>query len=282
MLGASWVVSLPKRYGIYFAACLLAALAYALLTGRQPLVDRLLDGAVYGVELLGGGVALRNVFRYAFPTGSRLLFSRIFTLVLAVLTTVLVVGIESLIAFLSFPSRFADFAETIPLRLFITLLFFVIARLALHPAAGGTVAEASSAAPTPLPAPLERISVRNGPKIKIIPIDEIHYVQADGDYVAIHTAEGHWLKEQTMKSMEALLPPDRFVRIHRSCIVNIMRISRIERHGERQQVILHRGEKIKVSAARYQMLKQRLGLCVICFWGPLLMHCDDFIRAFVA
>ena len=83
---------------------------------------------------------------------------------------------------------------------------------------------------------------------------------ADGDYISIHTQEGNWLKEQTMKYTEELLPPNKFVRIHRSYIVNVDQISRIERYGERQQVVLHNKEKIKISAARYMVLKQILGI----------------------
>jgi hypothetical protein len=108
--------------------------------------------------------------------------------------------------------------------------------------------------------PVDRITVRTGQKIKIIPVEDILYIKADGDYISIRAVGGGtWLKEQTMKHTEDLLPPDRFVRIHRSCIVNIHHISRIERNGEKQQVILHNNEKIKISAARYQTLRQVLG-----------------------
>jgi DNA-binding LytR/AlgR family response regulator len=107
---------------------------------------------------------------------------------------------------------------------------------------------------------VERITVRNGQKIKIIPVEEILYLQADGDYVSIRTAEGRWLKEQTMKYSEEILPADRFVRIHRSYIVNITHISRIERYGEQQSIILHNGERIRISSARYQLLRRRLDI----------------------
>ena len=107
---------------------------------------------------------------------------------------------------------------------------------------------------------IDRLTVRYGQKIKIIPIHEIIYVKADGDYVTIYTAEGHWLKEQTMKHTEDILPQDRFVRTHRSYIVNINHINRIERYSDQQLIVLSNGEKIKISNARYQVLKQRLGL----------------------
>ena len=107
---------------------------------------------------------------------------------------------------------------------------------------------------------LDRITVRSGTKIKIIPLDSVIYIQADGDYISIHTPEGKWLKEQTMNYTENMLPPHSFVRIHRSYIVNIHHISRIERYGEKQLIVLHNNEKIKISAARYQLLKQILGI----------------------
>jgi DNA-binding LytR/AlgR family response regulator len=61
-----------------------------------------------------------------------------------------------------------------------------------------------------------------------------------------------------MKHTEDMLPPDKFIRIHRSFIVNTNYISRIERYGEHQIVLLN-SEKIKISAARYHSLKQILG-----------------------
>ena len=109
-------------------------------------------------------------------------------------------------------------------------------------------------------APNDRITVRSGQNIKLIPIDDIIFIKADGDYISINTANGHWLKEQTMKYTEYTLPADRFLRIHRSYIVNVNHISRIERYGEKQLIVLHNNEKIKISAARYQVLKRVLEL----------------------
>jgi hypothetical protein len=248
------------RKKTYVSACLAVALAYALLTGRQSLPCRLADGIVYGTALFLAGIMLWNVFRYAVPAGGRSFYRLVFLVMLAILTVGFVVGVESLSMFLCFPSLFGDFAATIPLRIFITLLLYVIARLYYVSCAARPEPEVFPAGRPPAHVPVERITVRNGLKIKIISLEEILYLQADGDYVAIHTAEGRWLKELTMKYMEDALPPDRFIRVHRSYIVNIMRINRIERYGERQQVILHHGEKIKISATGYRALKQRLGI----------------------
>ncbi|NLE05721.1 MAG: LytTR family transcriptional regulator, partial [Crenarchaeota archaeon] len=97
-------------------------------------------------------------------------------------------------------------------------------------------------------------------KIKIIPLQDILYLQAEGDYVAIITGEGKCLKEQTMKYFEENLPKDRFIRIHRSYIVAVNAITRIEKDKQQQQVMLINKERIKISSTGYRILKERLGL----------------------
>jgi hypothetical protein len=245
----------------YVAVCASLAAIYAVLAGTSSAVCRLVDATLYAAMLYSAGIILWNIFRYAFPRNG--LYALLFLSMFAVLTGGLMVGIESVAVYLFFPVQFGDFAATIPVRLFITLLFFVIARLYYHSYGIDTA--------TPLPVLpddtsdrtkeyVKRFTVRSGQKIKIIPVEDILCLQAEGDYVAIYTAEGHWLKEQTMKYSEEQLPPDLFLRVHRSCIVNISRISRIERYGEKQRIILCNGVKIKISAAGYRMLRQRLEL----------------------
>ncbi len=108
---------------------------------------------------------------------------------------------------------------------------------------------------------LERIAVKNGQKIQVIPVSEIIHIQADGDYVKIHTATGKFLKEETMKYFQENLPPKKFVRIHRSYIVNVEMISRIEIYEKQNQLItLKNGEQIKASATGYKQLKSVLNL----------------------
>jgi hypothetical protein len=251
-----------KNGGVTLVATLVFAAAYALLAGRQALIYRLVDGLIYGVMLLFAGLVLWNIFRYARPSGDRPAHRRLFLLLLALPAITCILSVETLAIYLCFPTRFEAFPPTLPVRIFITLLWYAILRLyyvayAAKPLCAEDVPPFD--APSP-PQPVERITVRTGQKIKIIPLSEIIYCQADGDYVSIRTGEGRWLKEQTMKYTEEILPPDRFLRIHRSCIVNLSHISRIERYGEQQEIILHNGEKIKVSAARYRLLKQRLGI----------------------
>jgi len=113
-------------------------------------------------------------------------------------------------------------------------------------------------------APIEKItqiSIKNGLQVSIIQLNEIFFIQSDGDYVQIHTAEKKYLKEQTMKFFEQVLPSDIFIRIHRSYIVNIEHITRIEKFGKDTQMLtLKNGEKIRASNVGYRLLKEKLGL----------------------
>jgi DNA-binding LytR/AlgR family response regulator len=108
---------------------------------------------------------------------------------------------------------------------------------------------------------LERIAVKSGTKIHVILISDILYLQADGDYVQIYSSEGKYLKEQTMKYFEEHLPANQFVRVHRSCIVNVEMISRIELYEKQnQQLTLKNGQQIKTSPAGYKALRMALNL----------------------
>ena len=108
---------------------------------------------------------------------------------------------------------------------------------------------------------LERITVKLGTKIHVIETPDILYLKADGDYIQIYTSEGKYLKEQTMKYFEEHLPENKFVRVHRSFLVNIEMISRIELHEKlNQQLTLKNGDQIKTSVAGYKALKLALKL----------------------
>ena len=117
-------------------------------------------------------------------------------------------------------------------------------------------------APVEVPAGLiNRITVKDGSRIHLIKEDELIYIQACGDYVMFITPSGEYLKEQTMKYFETHLPPETFVRVHRSTIVNVTQISRVELFGkETYQLLLKTGVKPRVSLSGYRLLKERLGL----------------------
>jgi hypothetical protein len=108
---------------------------------------------------------------------------------------------------------------------------------------------------------IDHIAVKNGTKIHVVSTDEIICLMADGDYVQVITPRGKFLKEQTMKYFEEHLPANRFVRVHRSCIVNKTAISRIELYEKQtQQLLLSNGEKIKTSINGYKNLKKALNI----------------------
>lgn len=107
---------------------------------------------------------------------------------------------------------------------------------------------------------LDRISVKDGTKIHIVMVADILYAQAYGDYVTLFTSTGKYVKEVTMKYLEANLP-DTFVRIHRSYIVNIGYIVRIELFGKQtHQVRLKNNTCLRISSNGYKLLKDALML----------------------
>ena len=262
----------------------------------ECLLFHLIDGLIYGAILYLTGIILWNIFRFAIPAYKNLTYHLLFVCVITIITSLFIVSVESLIIFLSFPSIFEVFVHSIPARIFVAILFVAIFRLFylfnhekskfssndetnfsekdftdnikyankfpdIEEFAESTLTEKTNFEQSKTEKfPADRITVRSGQNIKIIPIDDIIFIKADGDYISINTANGHWLKEQTMKYTEYSLPADRFLRIHRSYIVNVNHISRIERYGEKQLIVLHNNEKIKISAARFQVLKRVLEL----------------------
>lgn len=114
---------------------------------------------------------------------------------------------------------------------------------------------------TQLPSQSERIVVKTAGKIKIIPVPDILYLEAADDYVKIYTKEGSFLKNKTMSFFENTLPQDQFVRTHRSYILNVQEITRIDPYEkENHLAILRSGGRIPVSKNGYGKLKEVLGL----------------------
>ncbi len=111
------------------------------------------------------------------------------------------------------------------------------------------------------PSQNQRIVVKNGSKIKIIPAHDVFYLEAADDYVKIHTAEGYFLKNKTMGHFEQTLDKNQFARSHRSYIVNVQQITRIDPYEKDNHVaILRSGAKVPVSRNGYSKLKEVLGL----------------------
>ena len=107
----------------------------------------------------------------------------------------------------------------------------------------------------------QRILVRDGAKVHLLTVENIDYVQAQDDYVSIKH-EGHEvLKEQTLTDVEAMLDPAKFVRIHRSFVLNLDRLARVDRDERENRVaILHDGRRLPVSRAGHARLSSLLGL----------------------
>ncbi|MDY0102779.1 MAG: response regulator [Lentimicrobium sp.] len=106
---------------------------------------------------------------------------------------------------------------------------------------------------------IDRIVVRLGSRIVVIPRDTIYYIEAADDYVMVFSQQGNHLKEKTMKYFETHLPAKDFIRIHRSHIVNISQIVSIDLYGkDTHLVVLKCGARLKASAEGYKRLREIL------------------------
>jgi two-component system LytT family response regulator len=107
--------------------------------------------------------------------------------------------------------------------------------------------------------PLERILIREGSKVHVIPVEKVDYVEAQDDYVSVHVDGKNHLKQHRLSDLEESLDPSRFVRIHRKYILNVDRLARIELYAKDSRVaILKDGTKLQVSRAGYDKLKRLL------------------------
>ena len=106
----------------------------------------------------------------------------------------------------------------------------------------------------------ERIVVKDGARIHVIPIGKLDYVEAQDDYVALHSEGKSYLKQQPIGELEEMLDPADFVRVHRSAIVNLERVARIEPYGKDSRIaILSDGTRLPVSRAGYARLLEVMG-----------------------
>ncbi|HUF46669.1 MAG TPA: LytTR family DNA-binding domain-containing protein [Vicinamibacterales bacterium] len=115
------------------------------------------------------------------------------------------------------------------------------------------------AAARPPGTPLERVVIRDGAQVHVVAAERIDYVEAQDDYVAFRVGGRTLLKEQTLGDLEGQLDPRRFVRIHRSYLLNIERLARVELYAKDSRVaILADGTKLPVSRSGYQRLQALL------------------------
>jgi two-component system LytT family response regulator len=119
--------------------------------------------------------------------------------------------------------------------------------------------ETISRAAQPKDAKAERIVVRQGASVVVIALADLDYAHAQDDYVGLHARGKEYLKPQTLSDLETSLDPKRFVRIHRSYILNIDRLAKLESEGgEVRAALLTDGTRLPVSRSGYARLKALL------------------------
>jgi two-component system LytT family response regulator len=104
---------------------------------------------------------------------------------------------------------------------------------------------------------LERLIVKDGARVEIIPIEKVDYLEAQDDYVAIHADGKTWLKTQPLAELAEGLDPARFVRIHRSYVLQVERLARLELYAkDSRMAVLKDGKELPVSRAGYTRLRE--------------------------
>jgi two-component system LytT family response regulator len=104
---------------------------------------------------------------------------------------------------------------------------------------------------------IERVVIKDGSRVQVIPVERIDYLEAQDDYVAIQSEGRTWLKTQPLAELARGLDPDRFVRIHRSYVLNLERLARLEPYAkDSRMAILENGKELPVSRAGYARLKE--------------------------
>lgn len=258
------------RQILYLSLCILTGLALTWCqAGLVPvsLGILLLDGLMQAI--LGGVLAylLWFVVFFAERTSGESLQRLLNQSAMLVLLLLVWVGGGYLLELLFFPASAPAFSHALPLKVVFGLLVFLsLIRLyqewkRIEELQEDELPELPTAPTSTVATLLETISVKTGQKIHLIPVSDILFMQAEGDYVLIHTAEGKFLKEQTMKYFEENLPAERFVRIHRSCIVHAECISKIELYEKQNyRITLKTGQQLKASVGGYKQLKTALRL----------------------
>lgn len=111
----------------------------------------------------------------------------------------------------------------------------------------------------PLGENLERVVVKMGTRINVVPVKKVNYFEAQDDYVMLYTDEGKHLKQATMKFFEENLDPNQFIRVHRSYIVRVDQVAQLEPYGKDSYVAkLKNGAKIRISKTGMKNLKEKL------------------------
>lgn len=261
----------------YLAIGLTTALIFYMST--RPLIttpagDLILDGIIAGLLLSLLLFLLRYIVRYGNYSSMPYIQQITNYSFLGIAFSLLWVGGSFCLTYLLLPAeRELQFLPVIPVRIIISFLvygfsiLFIQYRLSRTESAGQEeyeeteTQEETSKEETAAVNIIDHIAVKNGQKIDLIYTSDIIYIQAEGDYVMIYSINGKYLKEQTMKSLEISLPGNKFVRVHRSSIINIDYIQRIELFEKQSQIVfLQKGLQVKMSITGYKLLKKTLNL----------------------
>lgn len=253
---------------IIIATCYTVSTSWAVHLSYGPI---LADTILIACILFVLQIILWNIFSYVTPHFINHQQSLILHILYGLVCLLLVLGIETIFIYETFPSSFLPFVDTLPVRAFcIYLLYGVYLFLQRsYPTAEeknheNELTEERLEEQPPMQegtiVPIKRITIKTGQRIKVIPVADLLYLKAEDDYVSCVTSEGHWLKTITLKELEIELPSDKFVRVHRSYIVNIDKIINIERYGQKQLLQLTSGESLKISPNGYKTLRTKLNL----------------------
>lgn len=246
-----------------------------------PLSHLILDGVISGLLLAILNFLLRELIKYSNYKSLSMTQKIVNYSALAILFVICWVGINFLTLYTIFPADTINYIlPTIPIRIILALLTYSVLILLYGYLFTGSLEDdgtietdtesTTNTEPsektipngdTPDNETLEHIAVKNGQKIDLIFINDIISIQAEGNYVMIFTPKGKYLKEQTMKYFGDHLPANKFVRVHRSSIINIDYIQRIELYEKQSQMLkLQNNLQVKMSIAGYKELKKILNL----------------------
>ena len=246
---------------------------HSLLT--LEMVPLLADNLVYSAIYAAVGILILNVVKFGNFELLSIHQRRINYAAVIVLATILTVALSYLFEYYVLGEMIAkELLTIVALRVLISILVYMLALVSfvfyfstgrndepeLEPIENLLIKEV---APDDKQEKIiiDQIAVKTGTKIHIILIPDIIYMQADGDYVQIFTTTGRFMKEQTLKHFEEHLPDNLFVRVHRSSIVNVQSILRIELYDKQsQQLALKNGHQIKISQSGYKLLRTKLKL----------------------
>ncbi|WP_026374743.1 LytR/AlgR family response regulator transcription factor [Aestuariibacter salexigens] len=105
----------------------------------------------------------------------------------------------------------------------------------------------------------EILAIKDGTEVTRVPVSDIQWIDAAGDYMCVHTTDGTHIMRRTMKELEQDLDPNRFVRVHRSALTNIKFVKKLVSHvsGE-YHIVLHNGTELKVSRSHRDRVKEMI------------------------